>query len=222
MPRNSDKIAVSKSRVLVEEMLIASKPMTEIIKVIAETTGEAFDLDDVKAYDRDYLQQGKGLVNEVLNVSRNMAKTEIPPANDAEQLAAYFSFKNTTTDLDMIYARIRELRNEALKHPDDDSIDARIVKYLDQAEKIRSRVIKNQFDSLRKTILLTIGKKIASSAVAVFLPYIFKSEKRDEARKKFLAAIEPLINSEMTPTPPADIQDVEKSIDEHGQSTQEK
>ena len=209
--RKADKVAASKSRALIEEMLISRKPIPEIIKSIAETTGEAFDIDDIHEYNKEYLLQGKGLVNEVINMSRDMAKHDCPPASDADHLAQFFSFRNTTDDLDMIYARVRELREEAKKHPDDDSFDSRIVKYMAQAESIRARVIKNQFDNLRKTILLTIGKKIASAAVTVFLPYI-STGNRDEARKKFLSAIEPLIDTEMVPPTPKDIQEVEKDI----------
>lgn len=209
--KKSDRVAASKARAFIEEMLIARKPLSDIIKAVAEKSGEAFDVDDINEYNKDYLLQGKGLVNEVINMSKDIAKHECPPTSDAEVLAKYFSFKDTTDNLDMIYARVRELREEAKKHPDDDSYDSRVVKYLDQAEKIRARVIKNQFDNLRKTILLTIGKKIASAAVGVFLPYI-SSTNRDEARKKFLAAIEPLIDTEMVPKTPEDIQEVEKDI----------
>lgn len=210
--RKADKVASSKSRALIEELLIARKPAAEIIKTVAEKTGEAFDIDDINEYNREYLMAGKGLVNEVINVTKDMAKHEIPPSNDAEHLSHFFSFKNTTDDLEMIYARVRELREQAKAHPDDDTFDSRVVKYLDQAEKIRARVIKNQFDNLRKTILLTIGKKIVTAAVAVFLPYIPRDH-RDEARKKFLAAIEPLINTEIVPPAPADIQEVKRDLD---------
>ena len=209
--RKSDKVAASRARALIEEMLIARKPLQEIMRTVAEKTGEAFDETDISEYNKDYMLTGKSLVSEVINMSRDMAKHDCPPASDADHLAQFFSFKNTTDDLEMIYNRVRELREEAKKHPDDDSYDGRVVKYMDQAEKIRARVIKNQFDSLRKTILLTIGKKIAAAAVAVFLPYISQSHK-DEARKKFLDAIEPLIDTEMVPKVPEDIQDVEKDL----------
>jgi hypothetical protein len=210
--KKSDRVAASSARAMVEELLIARKPLQEIIQTVAEKTGEAFDIDDVSEYNKDYLMQGKGLVNQVISVTKDLSKNEIPPVSDAEHLANFFSFKNTTDDLEMIYGRVRELREAAKKHPDDDSYDARVVKYLDQAEKIRARVIKNQFDALRKTILLTIGKKIAAAAVAVFIPYV-SIGKRDEARKKFLAAIEPLIDTEMVPKTPEDIQEVEKELD---------
>ena len=58
----------------------------------------------------------------------------------------------------------------------------------------------------------TIGKKIASAAVGVFLPYV-SSSKKDEARKKFLAAIEPLIDAEIVPQKPEDIEAIEKEVD---------
>ena len=209
--RKADKVAASKARSLIEEMLIARKPIPDIMVAVAEKTGEAFDVDDIFEYNKEYILQGKGLVNEVINMAKDISKHEIPAVTDADQLAQFFSFKNTNDDLTMIYNRVRELRIEAVKNPGDDSYDSRVVKYLDQAEKIRNRVIKNQFDNLRKTILMTIGKKIASAAVAVFLPYVGPS-KRDEARKKFLAAIEPLIDSEMVPPVPDDIKEAEKEV----------
>jgi hypothetical protein len=197
--------------VIIEEMLIARKPIPDIMVAVAEKTGEAFDIDDITEYNKEYMMTGKGLINEVINVAKDMSKHEIPAVTDADQLARFFSFKNTNDDLTMIYDRIRELRAAAPKHPDDDSYDGRVVKYLDQAEKIRARVIKNQFDNLRKTILMTIGKKIASAAVGVFLPYV-TAARRDEARKKFMAAIEPLIDSEMAPPVPEDIKEAEREV----------
>lgn len=210
----ADKVAASQARALIEEMLLARKPIPEIMQAVAAKTGEAFDIDDIKAYREEYTDKGRSLITEVLGISKNMAQHEIPPLTDADQLSQYFSFKNTNDDLEMIYDRIRELREDAKKRPEDDTLDSRVIKYLDQAEKIRQRVIKNQFDDLRKTILLTIGKKIASAAVSVFLPYVTPSRK-DEARKKFLSAIEPLIDSEIVPKVPDDIQEVEKDI--HGE-----
>lgn len=208
MMSRADKVAASQHRALIEEMLIARKPIPEIIQAVA-AKGEAFDEDDIADYNRDYILKGRALVNEVMGVAKDIAKHEIPPASDADQLASFFSFKNTNDDLEMIYDRVRELKASAKKHPDDDSFDSRIVKYLDQAEKIRQRVIKNQFDNLRKTILLTIGKKIAMAAVSVFLPYV-PGPRKEEARAKFMAAIEPLIDSEIVPPKPSDIDIIEK------------
>lgn len=205
----ADKVAASKARALIEEMLLQRKPESEIIVAVANKTGEAFDVDDIAEYNKQYVLQGKSLISEVLNVSHDLAKHEVPALTDADQLAQFFSFKSTNDDLELIYARIRELKKAAAENPKDDSYDGRIVKFLDQAEKIRQRVIKNQFDNLRKSILLNIGKKIVGAAVSVFLPYIGAS-KKDEARKKFLAAIEPLIEVEIVPPKPDDIIDIEK------------
>ncbi len=207
--KNADRVATSTARAMVEELLIARKPIQEIMVIVAEKTGQAFTEDDIKEYDEEYLKQGKGLANEVISLSKDLAGHELPATTDAEQLSTFFSFKNTTEDLEMIYARVRELRTQAKMHPDDDSYDARVVKYLDQAEKIRARVIKNQFDNLRKTILLTVGKKIAAAAVTVFLPFIPR-DRRDEARKRFLAAMEPLIETGSLPEPPEDVEEAEK------------
>ena len=207
----ADRVAASQARSLIEEMLITKKPLADIIVAVANKTGEAFDVDDIAEYNKQYVLQGKALINDVINMTKDLAKNEMPALTDADQLSQFFSFKSTNDDLEMIYARIRELQIAGKAKPDDDTFDSRIIKYLDQAEKIRQRVIKNQFDNLRKTILMTIGKKIATAAVSVFLPYV-SNTRRDEARKKFLAAIEPLIETEMVPKTPEDIQDVEKSV----------
>jgi hypothetical protein len=211
MMNKADRVAASKARALVEELLIAKKPYAEISQVVAEKAGEAFEPDEIRAYDNEYLKSGKGLITQVLDVAKDLHRSEIPAIDEVDQIAKHFSFQKTNEDLEMIYDRIRALKRDAALNPGDDTYDARIVKYLAQAEAIRSRVIKNQFDNLRKTILLNIGKKIASAAVSVFMPYV-SAGKRDEAKRRFMSAIEPLIDAEVTPDVPEDIQEVESDL----------
>lgn len=207
----ADIVAASSARALIEESYMAGKTPEEIMVLVAQQTGEAFDLDDIKEYHKQYILKGRSLVSECIDVAKNLATAEIPPVNEADQLAKYFSFKSTNDDLELIYNRIRELKSFASLDNADDTFDARIVKYLDQAEKIRNRVVKNQFENLRKAILLNIGKKIALAAINSFMPYIL-SGKKDEARERFLKAIQPLIDSEMAPPVPDDIKDIDEGV----------
>ena len=206
----ADRVAASKSRAMIEEMLVSKRSPDDIIKEVALKNGEAFEIDEIKAYDKDYLSQGKGLITQVFDISRDLAKSELPVVDEVDQLAKHFSFQKINEDLELIYGRIRDLKKDAEINPEDDTYDVRIVKYLAQAEAIRTRVVKNQWDGLRKSILLTIGKKIAAAAVSVFMPYV-PTAKRDEAKRRFLSAIEPLIDAEIVPTKPDDIQDIEEA-----------
>ena len=210
----ADRVAASKSRGLIEELLISKHTCDDIIKIVALKTGEAFELEEIKEYQKEYLNKGRGLVSQVFDVARNMAKAELPVVDEVDQLSKHFSFQKINEDLELIYNRIRELKHAADMNLEDDTYDVRIVKYLAQAESIRTRVVKNQFDGLRKSILLTIGKKIVVAAVSVFMPYI-PTAKRDEAKRRFLSAIEPLIDAEVLPPKPVDIEEIEEDL--HGE-----
>ena len=219
MKRKADRVAASKARALIEECFLARKRPHEIVIIVAERTNECFDVEDLRAYYHEYMEKGHSLIADCLMVAKDLSCNELPAVTDSDELAKFFSHKNTTEDLRMIYDRVRELTTIAKANNADDSFDARIVKYLDQAEKIRGRVIKNQFDSLRQSIVVNVGRKMVVAAIASFLPYVGPKYKT-EAKEKFLKSIEPLINTDWTPTVPDDIQDIVEDIGD-GQQTQE-
>lgn len=210
----ADRIASSPSRALLEQKLLAGTDPEKIALEIATETGEAFDVDGIKSYQKKYLEPGKGLVNDVINTTKDLSKFELPAVSEIDTLSSYFSFKKTNEDLDLIYTRIRELKKKAEEFPEDDSYDKRMSEYLKRADCIKERIVKSQYEDLRKSLLLNMGKKLVIAAIGVLMPYI-AYDKRDEARKRFMSAIEPLINNEMVPPDPEDIIDIKKA--ENGQ-----
>ena len=205
----ADRIASSPARALLEQKLLAGTPLDKIAQEIATETGEAFDVGAIEMYQAKYLAAGKGLCNDVINVSRDLSKFEMPAVSEIDTLSSYFSFKKTNEDLNLIYERIRELNTLAKSNPDNDSFDKRISEYIKRADCIKERIVKSQYEDLRKSLLLNMGKKLVIAAIGVLMPYI-AHDRRDEARKRFMSAIEPLINNEMVPPDPSDIIDIRK------------
>lgn len=208
----ADKIASSPARALVEQKLLAGTPLEVIAQEIATETGEAFDVGAIKQYQDKYLANGKGLCNDVINTTKDLSKFELPAVSEIDTLSSYFSFKKTNEDLNLIYDRIRELNSLAKSYPDNDSFDKRISEYIKRADCIKERIVKSQYEDLRKSLLLNMGKKLVIAAIGVLMPYI-PYDKRDEARKRFMSAIEPLINNEIIPPDPGDIIDIKKAED---------
>jgi hypothetical protein len=208
----ADKIASSLARGLLEQKLLAGIPVDKIVQEIATETGEAFDVDAINLYRKRYLEEGKGLMNDCIAVSKDLSKFELPAVSEVDTLSSYFSFKKTNEDLTLIYDRIRELNTLARQNPDNDSFDKRISEYIKRADCIKDRIIKGQYEDLRKSLLLNMGKKLVVAAIGELMPYI-PYAKRDEAKRKFMSAIEPLINNEMVPPDPADIIDIKKAED---------
>jgi hypothetical protein len=208
----ADKIASSPARSLVEQKLLAGTSFNVIAQEIATETGEAFDVGAIKQYQEKYLANGKGLCNDVINTARDLGKFELPAVSEIDTLSSYFSFKKTNEDLNLIYERIRELNVLAKGNPDNDSYDKRISEYIKRADSIKERIVKSQYEDLRKALLLNTGKKLVVAAIGVLMPYV-PYDKRDEARKRFMSAIEPLINNEIIPPDPEDIIDIKKAED---------
>jgi hypothetical protein len=167
--------------------------------------------EDIEAYDTKYIKAGKALMVEVAEASKDLGKLEVPPADELDVLSSHFSFKKTNEDLNMIYNRIRELNTLAQLNPSVGSYDARIAEYIKRAEGIRERIFKSQFEDLRRAVLANIGKKIVVAAIGILMPFI-DNKKRDEAKKLFMAAIEPLINCEMAPPEPNDVIEIKDNI----------
>jgi hypothetical protein len=205
----ADKVASSLARALIEQKILAGTPVDIIAQEVATETGEALDVGAIQAYQKKYLQNGKGLCNDVINTTKDMSKFELPAVSEIDTLSSYFSFKKTNEDLTLIYDRIRDLNTLARQNPDNDSFDKRISEYIKRADCIKERIVKSQYEDLRKSLLLNMGKKLVIAAIGVLMPYI-AYDKREEARKRFMSAIEPLINNEIVPPDPEDIIDLKK------------
>ena len=142
-------------------------------------------------------------MTELIKLKKDLVKYEPEPFSEIDKLTVYFSFQKTNEDLDMIYSRIRDLLLLSKRDPENDTYDRRIAEYLKRAESIRERVIKSQFEELRRSVISSIGKKIVLSAVSIFFPYINK-DKREEVKKMFISSIESIV-SENKPIEPDDI-----------------
>src|SRR3990172_821487 len=159
MPGRAESVAISKSRALIEQKILRGLPYEVIAQEVAQEGGDALLSDDIQAYDEAYVKTGKSLIAEVVDATRDLAKAELPSADEMDVLSGYFSFKKTNEDLKLIYDRIRELNTLAKENPAIGSYDARIAEYIKRAEGIRERIFKSQFDELRRSILVNIGKK---------------------------------------------------------------
>lgn len=213
----ADKVAASPARAKIEEKILAGIEPILISQQIAIETNLAVEPEEIIAYKKKYLKEGKGLCHDIMSATRDLAKFELPAATEIDTLSSYFSFQRTNDDLELIYERVRELTELARKNPSDDNYDKRVCDYLKRAESIRERIFKGQFEDLRRSILLNIGKKIVVAAISVLMPYVGYG-KRDEAKRLFMDAIEPLLNPNMAPPVPADI---EKIVEEaNGKSTE--
>ncbi len=215
---DSSKIANSKNRLDIESKIIGGMSDHDICLYALDKHKEVLNLADVIAYKREYLMQCRGLIHRIADAAKDLNKKEMPPVSEVDRLSGFFSFQKANEDLNMIYSRIRELHSLAIADPTEDSYDKRIAEYLKRVDTIKASLLKNQFEDLRRSVLLNIGKKIVIAAINIFLPYI-KADERDIARQKFMNAIEPLINPE-TPKEPEDIEAIRRN--ENGESTQEK
>ncbi len=204
MAEAGNKIATSDKRPVIDDMLLKGMPPKRIARYMREMYNEQFTEKTISDYRDNFFRSEKGIVHQLIQASQDLADKEQPATSDREILSQYFSFKQTHGDLAMIYERIRVLQELAVKYPFDDSYDERIVKLLNQAENIRTRVFRHQYENIRRAILLNVGKKIVMAAINVFLPYI-QSERRREAVERFEAIVKPLLGLTALPDEPADI-----------------
>ena len=206
-------IASSEHRMDIEKRLFfTDTPLHDLAMELSKEFNEIITVEMLYAYKQKYSFKGKSLTETVLKATQDLVKTELPPSDDMDELAIHFSFKRINEDLQIIYDRIDTLNKLAIDSPSDDSYDRRIDNYIKRAESIRSGLIKNQFNNLRKAILLNIGKKIAVAAIGIFMPYVSPGN-RDEAKRRFMAAIEPLLNLDVVGKEPENISDIKKERD---------
>lgn len=205
------KIAQSHMRPLIDELLMKGLSAKKIARQLYESgQEETFSENTIADYRANFFRQGDSPLMQVVKVTQDLADNDPPPTTDHETLAAHFTFKSTKEDLDLIYDRIRKLKVLADNNPDDDQYDLRIKGLMDQAEKIRARVFKYQYEQIRRAIMLTIGKKICMAAVSIFLPYIAPN-KRDEAVRRFESMIGPLLDVRKLPDDPGQAETVKPS-----------
>ena len=208
-----EKIAVSDARSLIDKMLLEKRSCSDICREVADKHKLVFHPDDIESYGKEMFLRGNSTIHQVIKVVRDINANELPGNSEFEKLSMNFSFQKTNEDLDMLYDRIRQLKKLADANPEDASYDKRIKDHLAQAEAIRTRVFRHQYEHIRKAVLLSQGKKICLAAISVLMPYIHRDHK-DEALKKFQAAIEPLLDAKAIPDRPDDIIDLDAAADE--------
>ena len=212
-PSNKGKsVAESAKRPIVDDLLLKGMPPRRIVMYMREMHGEILAEKSVIDYRDNYFRSEHGIVAQIIKASQDLSDTEPPPTSDREMLAGFFTLKKTREDLDLIYDRIRKMKDLAERYPFDDSYDARIVDYLAKAESIRSRVFRHQYEMIRKAVILNIGKKIVTAAINVFLPYI-TGEKRKESVQRFEDIIKPMLGLAPEKEEPSDIQDIRADTD---------
>ena len=198
------RIETSDARPLVDDLMMRGNGDSVIALQVKQKFGLGFSSEAVREYRREHFEAGKSAIHQIIKVTKDIANNDLPPDNDRDVLAVYFSFKKTTEDLDLVYDRIRKLKTHAEAEPEKPSYDKRIKDYLAQAEAIRTRVFRHQYENIRKALLLTIGKKLCLAAVSILMPYI-NPDKKDEALRRFQSAIEPLLDAKAVPDMPEDI-----------------
>lgn len=204
MPEPGSKVNESPRRALIDDLLMKGMPPKRIVRYMREMYNEQFTEKAISDYRTNFFRSDNGIVNQIIKASQDLADKEHPPTSDREMLASYFTFKKTRDDLDIIYERIRAVRKLANEMPFDDNYDKRLVLLFSQAESIRNRVFRHQYEQIRKAILLNIGKKICMAAINVFLVYI-PTDRRKEAVERFEALVKPMLGLTAIPEEPEDI-----------------
>jgi hypothetical protein len=199
-----DTIAASEARPYIEELILAAAPSSEISLRVAEKFDVLFSPQVIEQYRQKALKDGNSPMQQIVKVTQDLANNDLPPLDELSKLSANFSFKKTNDDLELLYDRIRKLRKCADEEPEEASYDRRIKEYLAQAEAIRTRVFRHQYEQIRHAILLTVGKKLCTAAISILMPYIHKDH-RQEAMRRFQAAIEPLLDMKSVPEMPIDV-----------------
>jgi hypothetical protein len=190
-------------------MLLEQATSEAIAKAAAAKHGTDFDTASIERYRKEAFGKNDSPLQQVVKITKDLTSSEPPPLDEFGKLSFNFSFKKTNDDLELIYDRIRYLRGFAEDNPEDSSYDRRIKEYMSQAEAIRTRVFRQQYEQIRHAILLTVGKKLCMAAISILMPYIHK-DFRDEAMRRFQAAVEPLLDLKAVPDIPKDMADSEQ------------
>jgi ribosomal protein S15P/S13E len=202
-----EKITASEARPLIDGLLLENTPCNDISAKVAEEFGVLFAPEGIEKYRNRGLNDENAAIRQIVKVTKDLANNEMPATDELSKLSMNFSFQKTNEDLALLYDRIRKLLPHAEANPDDPTFDKRIKEYLAQAEAIRTRVYRHQYEQIRQAVLLSTGKKICTAAISILMPYIHK-DFRSEAMRRFQSAIEPLLDMKSVPDMPADIVDV--------------
>ena len=199
-----DTIAASEARPFIDGLIMEKTPSSLIATAVGEKYGTIVEPADIEKYRQAMPAATPEVVKQIVQVTNDLAGKEMPATDELSKLSMNFSFQKTNEDLDLLYDRIRKLKVLADANPDDPTYDRRISEYIAKAEAIRTRVFKHQYEQIRQAILLTVGKKIATAAVSILVPYIHRDHKQD-AMRRFQAAIEKLLDMKTLPDVPEDI-----------------
>jgi hypothetical protein len=190
-------------RPTVDSLLLKGTSAEMIARQVKERHDVDITVSSISKYRQEYWKKGNSPIHDIIEVSADLSK-DFPAENDRDRLFQHFTFKSTNDDLDLIYDRIRQLRVLANQEPDKSSYDKRIKDYLSQAEAIRTRVFRHDYDRIRKAVLISVGKKLCMAAISILMPYI-RDDKRKEALNRFQSAIEPLLDMKAVPDIPSDM-----------------
>lgn len=199
-----EKITSSDARPLIDSMLLERATPVQIVRAVADKHGEVFEVSDIERYRDEVAARGDSPLTQIVKLTQDISNAEPPAMDEFSRLSLNFSFKKTNDDLELLYDRIRKLRVCADREPEDPTYDRRIKEYMAQAEAIRTRVFRHQYEQIRHAILLTTGKKLCTAAISILMPYIHKDYKA-EAMRRFQAAIEPLLDMKSMPAMPPDV-----------------
>ncbi len=193
-----NKIYKAKNRLELEKYIIENikDKSFEILSLeMTKKFNEIFSPEEIEEYYDEIIAQGKAIVGQIADAAKDVATVDFDFDADLTNVIARFSYDVISKEFEIIYDRIKTLYNLSKQDPDNPSYDKRIVSYLERANQLRSFVLKDAFNELKRTLILDIGKRIIISAISTFIPYI-PEDKKDEAKNKFMKSIENLINQQ--------------------------
>ena len=199
-----EKIAASPARPLIDGLIMEDTPSSLISTQVAEKHGVLFEPAEIEQYRQKALTDKNGPFQQIVKVTKDLSSAELPASDELSRLSVNFSFQKTNEELEWLNERIKKLLKLADEEPEEPSYDRRIKEYLAQAEAIRTRVFRHQYEQIRQAIMMTVGKKICVAATSILMPYIHKDHKQ-EAMRRFQAAIEPLLDLKSPAPMPAEL-----------------
>ena len=187
------QIVENKNRALIDDLLIKGMPINRIVRYMAAMYNDLITEKTLRSYRDNYFNSDKGIVAQIIKATHELSDKALPEGSDRELVAGYFSISQTNEDIKSLYDRIKVLRAFADKYPFDESYDKRISEYTALIERVKDRVYKQQYEQIRKAIILNIGKKICLAAINIFLPYI-EADKRKDVVTRFENVIKPMLD----------------------------
>ncbi|MEM5778695.1 MAG: hypothetical protein QXK49_03650 [Candidatus Aenigmatarchaeota archaeon] len=212
-----NKIFNSKYRIEIEKYIfenIADKSFEEISVELSNKYDLIITPEDVEDYYRKVIVQGKALITQVANASKDVTELDFNLDKDLSNVVARFSYDVLSKEFNLIYDRIEELYKYAKNDPQNSSYDKRIIAYLERANQLRNFILKDAFEDLKRSVIADVGKRIIISAFSTFLHYI-PDEYKNEAKDKFMNAIKKIIQNNLK-----EPEEIKKIREEYGQTTE--